>query len=106
MAATARSAPADRIVGALEARRDELVDAAWEAIRSRLPTYRDADPAVAADVLEHTRVPHDRLCALLRRGRPAGPRAFAFASRHAALRARRGIALEDFLAAFRCYHSI
>src|SRR3954452_5899829 len=106
MAATRSAAPADRIAGALAARRDELVDLAWEAIKSRLPVYRGADPGIVADVLEHVRAHHDLLCAVLRRGRPAEPRDFRFASRHAALRARRGIALEDFLAAFRCYHGI
>jgi PucR C-terminal helix-turn-helix domain/GGDEF-like domain len=106
MVATRKAAPADRIAGALETRRDELVDAAWAAIRTRLPAYRHTDPATVADVLEHIRAHHDLLCAVLRRGRPAEPRDFRFVSRHAALRARRGIALEDFLAAFRCYHSI
>jgi len=96
----------DRIAGTLETRRDELVDAAWEAIRSRLASYRDADPVVVADVHEHIRVHHELLCAVLRRDRPAEAKDFAFAGRHAAFRARRGIALEDFLAAFRCYHGI
>jgi PucR C-terminal helix-turn-helix domain/GGDEF-like domain len=106
MAATRSAASADRIAGALEARRDELVEQAWEAIRSRLPAYRGADPATVADVLEHIRAHHDVLCGVLRRGLPAEPRDVRFASRHAALRARRGIALEDFLAAFRCYHGM
>src|SRR4051794_8578913 len=106
MAAMRKAPPVDRIADTLEARRDELVDAAWEAIRSRLPGYRDADEAIVADVHEHIRVHHDLLCAVLRGDRPAEPRDFAFTSRHAALRARRGITLEDFLAAFRCYHAI
>src|SRR6187200_992570 len=106
MAVTGKASPADEIAGALEARRAELVDAAWEAIGSRLPAYRAADAATAADVLEHIRAHHDLLCAVLRRGRPAEARELAFAGRHAAMRARRGIALEDFLAAFRCYHAI
>jgi sugar diacid utilization regulator len=63
------TASADRIAGALEARRDLL-------------------------------------CAVLRRGRPAEPRDFRFVARHAALRARRGVALPDFLEAFRCYHNV
>jgi sugar diacid utilization regulator len=106
MAATRKAPPVDRIADTLEARCDELVDAAWEAIRSRLPGYRDADEAIVADVHEHIRLHHDLLCAVLRRDRPAEPRDFAFVGRHAALRARSGIALHDFLAAFRCYHAI
>jgi sugar diacid utilization regulator len=106
MAATADSTPADRIAGALEARRDELVTAALDAIRARLAVYRDADPATAEDVLGHIRLHHDLLCSLLRRGTPAQPRDLGFVARHAALRARRGITLPDFLEAFRCYHNV
>jgi hypothetical protein len=100
------TASADRIAGVLEARRDDLVAAAFDAIRARLPVYRDADPALAADVVGHMRTHHDLLCAVLRRGRPAEVRDFRFVARHAALRARRGVALADFLAAFRCYHNV
>jgi hypothetical protein len=106
MAVARKASPVDRIADGLEARREELVEAAWEAIGSRLPSYRDADAATVVDVLEHIRSHHDVLCDVLRRGRPAEPRDVRFASRHAALRARRGIALDDFLAAFRCYHTI
>src|SRR6476620_9892557 len=100
------TASADRIAGALESRRDELVAAAFAAIRARLPVYRDADPALAEDVVRHIRTHHDLLCAVLRRGRPAEVRDFRFVARHAALRARRGVALADFLEAFRCYHNV
>ena len=100
------TASADRIAGALEARRDELVATAFDAIRARLPEYRDADPALAEDVVGHIRTHHDLLCAVMRRGRPAEVRDFRFVARHAALRARRGFALSDFLEAFRCYHHV
>ena len=100
------TASADRIAGALEARRDELVATAFDAIRARLPAYRDADPALAEDVVGHIRTHHDLLCAVMRRGRPAEVRDFRFVARHAALRARRGFALSDFLEAFRCYHHV
>ena len=43
---------------------------------------------------------------MLRRARPAEVRDFRFVARHAALRARRGVALGDFLEAFRCYHHV
>src|SRR6185312_17223453 len=100
------AASAGRIAGVLEARREELASAALEAIRSRLPTYRDAAPDVIEDVAGHIRAHHDFLCGVMRRGRPAQPRELDFVARHAALRARRGIALADFLEAFRCYHNV
>jgi PucR-like helix-turn-helix protein/diguanylate cyclase with GGDEF domain len=100
------AAPAERIAAFLEARREELAEAALEAIRSRIPAYRDADPDLIEDVAGHIRAHHDFLCGVLRRGRPAEPRELAFVARHAALRARRGVALPDFLEAFRCYHNV
>ena len=106
MAVTREAWPVERIADRLEARREELVEAAWEAISSRLSSYREADPSTASDVLDHIRAHHDVLCEVLRRDRPAEVRDVRFTSRHAALRARRGITLEDFLAAFRCYHTI
>jgi sugar diacid utilization regulator len=107
MAAARQAAlPGDRIAAALEARRDELVAAAFDAIRKRIPVYRDADPALAEDVLGHIRAHHDLLCSVLRRERPVEARDFRFVARHAALRARRGVALPDFLEAFRCYHNV
>src|SRR5689334_19158778 len=106
MATSQEATASARIAGALEARRDELVAAAFDAIRARLAVYRDADPALAEDVVGHIRRHHDLLCAVLRRGRPAEARDFRFVARHAALRARRGFALADFLEAFRCYHNV
>ena len=100
------AASAGRIAGVLESRREELASAALEAIRSRLPTYRDADPDLIEDVAGHIRAHHDFLCGVMCRGRPAEPRELDFVARHAALRARRGIALADFLEAFRCYHNV
>jgi hypothetical protein len=71
-----------------------------------MAVYRDADPALVEDVRAHIAEHHDFLCAVMRRGRPARPREFAFVGRHAALRARRGVTLADFLQAFRAYHSV
>ena len=96
----------DPIAAALEARRDELIASGLEEIRSRLPVYRRDDPALLDDVRAHIGKHHDLLCAVLRRGRPATPREFEFTARHAAMRARRGVPLADFLEAFRCYHNI
>src|ERR671932_2248903 len=99
MAAARQAAAADRLADALEERRDELVAAAFDAIRSRIRVYRDADPGLAEDVLGHIRAHHQLLCAVLRRDRPVEPRDFRFVARHAALRARRGVELADFLEA-------
>jgi PucR C-terminal helix-turn-helix domain/GGDEF-like domain len=97
---------ADVIADALEARRGELISAGVEEIKDRMDTYRLADTALIEDVTKHIGAHHDLLCAVLRRGRPAAVRDFAFVGRHAALRARRGISLSDFLEAFRSYHNV
>lgn len=94
------------IADALEARRDELISAGVEEITGRMEAYRRADPQLLEDVTLHIGQHHDLLCAVLRRGRPAWPREFEFVGRHAALRARRGISLADFLEAFRSYHNV
>jgi sugar diacid utilization regulator len=94
------------IAGALAARRDELVAAAVEAYLERLPSYRQAGPEVLDDARRHTEEHHDVLCEVLRRNRPPTERELAFVERHAARRARQGIALADFLEAFRRYHTI
>jgi sugar diacid utilization regulator len=96
----------DLIADALAHRRDELVSAAVEAYLERLPSYRQAGPDVLREARRHTEEHHALLCAVLRRNRPPTARELAFLERHAARRARQGIALPDFLEAFRCYHSI
>jgi hypothetical protein len=94
------------IAAALEARRKELISVGLEEIKARMPAYRQADRALLEDVRRHIGDHHDLLCSVLRRGRPAAARQFEFVGRHAALRARRGISLADFLEAFRSYHNV
>src|SRR4051812_44845506 len=94
------------IVDLLESQRDALVAAAVERITSRIPAYRDAGPTVVADVRQHVEEHHDLLCAAVRQDRSPKPRELVFVERHAARRARQGIPLGDFLAAFRAYHTI
>jgi hypothetical protein len=106
MPAARDAVAADLIATALESRRDELIAAAVEEIKSRMPAYREADAQLLEDVRGHVGEHHDLLCAVLRRGRPAQAREFEFVGRHAAMRARRGIALPDFLEAFRSYHNV
>jgi hypothetical protein len=97
---------ADVIADALQARRDELISAGVEDITGRMGAYRRADPKLLEDVTRHIGQHHDLLCDVLRRGRPASVGEFEFVGRHAALRARRGISLADFLEAFRSYHNV
>jgi hypothetical protein len=96
----------DLIADALTARREELLSAAMDAYVTRIVAYREAEPALLEDVRRHTEQHHDRLCEVLRRGRPIAAGELEFVERHAALRARRGIPLADFLEAFRSYHNI
>src|ERR1700750_3420833 len=100
------AAPAERIATLLEARREDLAEAALAEIRSRIPAYRDADPDLIEDVADHIRAHHDFLCGVLRRGRPAEPRELDFVARPAAPRPRRGVALDASLAPFRCSHVV
>ena len=94
------------IAEALEVRRDELITTGVAEIQDRMETYGQADAALIDDVTRHIGEHHDLLCAVLRRGEPAVVREFEFVGRHAALRARRGISLSDFLEAFRTYHNV
>lgn len=96
----------DLIADALAARREELVSVALDTLQSRMTAYRHADPALLEDVREHIGGHHDLLCSVLRSGRPAEHQQFGFVGRHAAMRARRGISLSDFLEAFRSYHNV
>jgi sugar diacid utilization regulator len=95
------AAATDRIADVLTARRDELLAEAVEAY-----VTRDADPALVEDARRHTAQHHDLLCDVLRRGRAAEVQELGFLEQCAAMGARRGISLSDFLEAFRSYHTI
>jgi len=96
----------ERLAAVLDDRRGELIDAAMEAILARVPAYREMDPALLADVRGHIAVQYELFMDVLRRGRAVEPREMEFIARHASLRARRGLPLVDFLAAFRCFHEV
>jgi hypothetical protein len=96
----------ERLAKALAARRAELLDASMASILDRVPGYRAADAALLADVRGHIGVQYDLFCTVLARDRPVQPREMEFIARHAALRARRGISLVEFLEAFRCFHNV
>jgi hypothetical protein len=96
-----------RVAAMLAARRAELADESLRAIRAAVPAYAVIDgPAILADVTDHVAENHDALRASLVRGRPVTAEDLAFIRPHAALRARRGVPLADFLHAFRIGHRV
>src|SRR5262249_20658134 len=97
----------ERIATMLATRRAELADEGLRAIRAHVPAYGAiADPTILADVTEHVAENHDALRDSLVRGRPVSAEDLAFIGPHAALRARRGVSLADFLHAFRIGHHV
>jgi hypothetical protein len=97
----------ERVAAMLAARRDELAERSLEAIRAAVPAYAAIDdPALLADVTEHVAENHDALAASLLRGSPVTEEELAFIRPHAALRARRGVPVSDFLHAFRIGHRV
>jgi hypothetical protein len=96
-----------RIATMLAARRDELAQESLRAIRANIPAYAAiTDESILADVTEHVAENHDALRASLVSGRPLRSEDLSFIAPHAALRARRGVALADFLHAFRIGHHV
>jgi sugar diacid utilization regulator len=97
----------DRIATMLAARRAELATDSLREIRAAIPAYSAIDdPVILADVTEHVAENHDALRSSLVRGEPVTPQELAFIGPHAALRARRGVPLADFLQAFRIGHRV
>ena len=96
----------DLIAQALAARRDALVSAAVQGYAARIPSYATGSERLREDARRHTETHHDLLCAVLRRGTEAKPGELRFIEEHAARRARQGVPLNDFLAAFRTYNTI
>ena len=75
-------------------------------ILSGVPAYRHADPAVLEDARRTPRSTTTCCATSCAATAPPAERELEFVERHAARRARRGIALADFLEAFRSYHDI
>jgi hypothetical protein len=98
---------AARVSAMLAARREELAAESLRAIRDAIPAYAAvADPKLLADITEHVAENHDALRASLLAGRPVTAEDLRFIRPHAALRARRGVSLADFLHAFRIGHRV
>ncbi|HEY3190802.1 MAG TPA: helix-turn-helix domain-containing protein [Solirubrobacteraceae bacterium] len=107
MELTASAVGIERVAAMLAARREELAEESLRAIRSEIPAYAAIDDAaILADVTEHVAENHDALRASLTRGRPVTVEDLAYIRPHAALRARRGVPLADFLHAFRVGHRV
>jgi hypothetical protein len=97
----------ERVAAMLESRRSELAEQSLREIRAEIPAYAAIrEPALLADVVEHVAQNHDALRAMLVRGEPVAAEDLAFIRPHAALRARRGLPLPDFLHAFRIGHRV
>ncbi len=97
----------ERIATMLAARRAELATGSLREIRAAIPAYSAIDdPVILADVTEHVAENHDALRSSLVRGEPVTAQELAFIGPHAALRARRGVPLADFLQAFRIGHRV
>ena len=96
----AASPDRDRILAALLADVDDLAERALRRMPVEIPAYRGRDAEFVADVRDQVRRHYrTKLCALDER--PVSQGDLAFARPSALRRARAGIALEDFLHAFR-----
>lgn len=101
------SSEVQRVAQMLEASRAELAEKSLAAIRAEVPGYAAIDDrAMLADVTKHVAENHDALRVSLMSGRPVTSDELAFIRPHAALRARRGVPLADFLQAFRIGHRV
>jgi PucR C-terminal helix-turn-helix domain/GGDEF-like domain len=97
----------ERVATMLEARRAELAEESLRVIRAEIPAYAlIEDRALLGDVTRHVAENHDALRTSLVEGRALASEELAFIRPHAALRARRGVPLDDFLHAFRIGHRV
>lgn len=102
MLSTAEPAAAERerILSRLAAAVDDLADRAARRIPEEIPAYRGRDPEFGADVRDHV-ARHYRTKLTALNDRPLRREDLAFARPCALRRARAGLALEDFLQAYR-----
>jgi hypothetical protein len=95
-----------RIVAALRAREDEIVDRGVKAISTEVKAYtRIDDPAFMADMREHVHQHNDALLRSLARMSPLTPEELMFVRPVATRRVGR-IPLGDFMHAFRLYNEV
>ena len=104
---TLSGAGVERVAAMLAARRAELAARSLGEIRAAISAYAAIDDRkMLADVTEHVAENHDALRTSLLAGRPVVAEDLAFIRPHAALRARHGVSLADFLHAFRIGHRV
>jgi sugar diacid utilization regulator len=97
------SDPLARVIDALNARRDAVIDSGVQRIRTEIPEYRAiVDPAFVDDVREHVALHHDALTRSVAAGRPLAPEELGFMRQRATRRVGR-IPLAAFMQAFRIY---
>ncbi|GAB4586256.1 hypothetical protein Ntsu_40880 [Nocardia sp. IFM 10818] len=90
------------VLGVVEASFDELVARAVHAIWAQVPAYAaNADPRLRGQLTDHVTAVFGVLLTCARRRRPACREDFPETAAHARERVRQGVALPDFLRAFR-----
>jgi sugar diacid utilization regulator len=97
----ARLSERDRILNALTANVDALADAATRQMPVEIPAYRGRDEQFFTDVRDQLGRHYRTKLQALRGDRPVTRADLAFANPCALRRARAGLALEDYLHAFR-----
>ena len=100
------TAALQRMLDALRARREALVDEGVRRIRSEIPGYAAiSDEAFIADVRAHVAQQHDALVRSIELGRPLGRQEIEFVRPRAMRRVGR-LPLGDFMHAFRIYTEV
>jgi hypothetical protein len=95
-----------RILAALLEDVDALADRAATAIKAEIPSYRNADPRLVADMRDQVVSNYRMKLQLLLDGRTATLEDLSFVRKAATRRARAGFALEDYVTAFRVGHQV
>ena len=96
-----------QIAALIDVRRDELAAAATEAILAEAPSYaRVGDEALVADLSDNLLANIGLVAETLAQGRSVTSDDLGFVRRHATVRARRGVTLEDFIHAYRIGHRV
>jgi PucR C-terminal helix-turn-helix domain/GGDEF-like domain len=95
-----------RILASLLEDVEALADRGAAAIKAEIPSYRQADDRLFADMREQVVSNYRTKLQLLLDGRTATPEDLSFVRKAATRRARAGFALEDYVTAFRVGHQV
>lgn len=97
----------ERVAERLRANSASMAEESVKRFRREIPGYAEIDDrALLDDVADHVREHHAAIAAVLTSGEQASARQLEFIRPHAALRARRGVPLADFMHAFRIGHLV